>query len=164
MKRFLVVLGVLAIVGFLMVISEGCGKSEQALSPAEHQEPTISETSAGESRDIMDEGSILIVIRGTGEKKEISDPWISDAVLSILPEETRIRLFAEGSVLIEDAEIASITVVFAGMEIVDVSDGILLVSWGCAKCCYADPPCCSPCPACCDKKDKDQGVVPFNEY
>jgi len=147
-----------------MVISEGCGNSEQALGPTEHQEQSFLTTSAGESRDIMDEGSILIVIPGTGEKKEISDPWISDAVLSILSEETRIRLFAEGSVLIEDAEIASVVVAFAGMEIVDVSDGILFVSWGCAKCCYADPPCCSPCPACCDKKDKDQGIIPYIDY
>lgn len=164
MKRYLVVIGVLAIVGLPILIIESCGNSEQTLGPTEHQEQFFLTMSAGESREIMDEGSILIVIPGTVEKKELSDPWISDAVLSILSEETRIRLIAEGLVFVDDVEIASVVVAFAGMETVDVSGGILLVSWGCAKCCYADPPCCSPCPACCDKKDKDQGIIPYIDY
>lgn len=158
MKRFMVVIGVLAIVGFLMVISEGCEKSEQTLGPNEYQKQSFLTNSMGDNREVLEESSLLIVIPGTGEKKELRDPWISDAILSILPEEIRMRLVAEGSALIEDTEIAGMIVAGAGMESFDVLGGILLAvdgtSWGCILCGHADPPCCTPWPACCSK-DKD---------
>ena len=164
MKRFMVVIGVLVTFGFLMVITESCGNSEQTLGPTGQQEQSILTNSKGDNREALEESFLLIVIPGTGEKRELHDPWISGAILSILPEETRIRLFVEGSVLIEDTEIASMIVAGAGMESFDVSGGVLLASLSCIKACYSDKPPCSPCPACCDDKPKPEGVVRYIDY
>ena len=164
MKRLFIVVGVLAIVGYAMVITESCGNSEGTFEPYEYQDKLLLKASTNESREMLNDGSLWIFIPLTQEEKEIRDPWISDAILSILSEETRIRFFAEGSVLIEDAAISGLILAGAGMESFELSGGLLLVdgdSWGCIKCCYSDE---QDCPGCYCDKDKPDGVIRYVDY
>ncbi len=168
MKRFTVVTGMLLAFGSLIIFAESCGNSEQILDPTEHQQQPFLTMSVNGNHEILEEGSILVIIHKTGEMKEISDSWISDAILSMLPDATWGRLATKGAVYVDDVEIAGMIVAIAGMETFDVSGGIMIAStdcsWGCLKCCGINPPCCTPCPQCCCDKDKDAGVEPHNVF
>lgn len=163
-KRFAFVVGILCTSIILMVLAEGCGDAEQTFGPTEPiQQPVLDLNVNVSETKIIGEGIILVAVPKTGEAKEVYDPWIADAILSMLPDATRARLAVKELVYVDDMELAGAIVAMAGIETFDVSDGILLASWGCIKCGYADPPCCSPWPACCDN-DKDHGFVPFVDY
>ena len=165
-KRLAFVRGILFTGILLVVLSEGCGDTEQTFGPIDPaQKATLDlKDEVGEIKS-MGEGIIVVVIPKTEELKEIYDPWIADAILSLLPDATLARLAVKGSVYVNDMEIAGTIVAMAGMEAFDVSGGILMggASLGCIKSCYSYSPLCSPCPQCCDK-DKDNGRVPFIEY
>ena len=160
-KRFAFVGWILCTSIILMVLAEGCGDAEQTFGPTESvQKATLDlKDEVGEIKS-MGEGIIVVAIPNAAEAKEIYDPWIADAILSMLPDATLARLAVKGSVYVNDMELAGTIVAMAGIETFDVSGGILLASWGCIKSCYSDKPPCSPCPACCDKI-KDTGRVPF---
>jgi hypothetical protein len=155
MKRFAVVTGVFLAFGLIMIFAESCGNREQILDPTEHQQQSFLTTSVGSEHELLEEGSLLVFIPKTGDAREIYDPWISDAVLSMLPDATWGLLVTKGAVHVDDVEIAGMIVAIAGMETFDVSDGILLASWGCIKSGHGGQPTCTPWPACCDGKDKD---------
>lgn len=165
MKRYMLALGAI-IGGHLVIFACGCDHHEEAVDPIEAVRSMPVSTSAINEQRKLDDGEIWVYNPQTEEEKKVCDLWILDAVQSILPEETRLRLLAEGWALVEDTEAAGMIVAAAGMEPYDVSGGILLArddnSWSCIKCGYADPPCCTPWPACCSK-DKDMYINPMME-
>ena len=156
MKRLTVAIGVLVAGAFLMGFLQGCGNSERSVGPSKNQESALLETSVDREREIHDDGSILITVLKTGEAKEIHDQWILRVIISVLPEDSWARLFADGVVYVYDVEIAGAVVATAGMESFEVSEGIVLYFWSCILSCYSDNVLCSPCPQCCEKKDDDK--------
>ena len=152
----------------LVVLTEGCSDSEQTLGPIEStQQATLDlKDEVGEIKGV-EEAIIVVAIPKAAEAKEIYDPWIADAIYSILPDATLARLAVKGSVYVNDIELAGAIVAMAGMGAFDVSGGILLAdddsSWHCIKCMYADKPYCEACPECCESI-KDTGRVPFGDY
>ncbi len=165
-KRLAFAGGILSVGIILVALVYGCGDTEQAFGPNELVlEPALDlGTNVSETKP-MGEGIILVAIPKTGELKEIYDPWIADAILSLLPDATLARFTVKGLVYVYDMELAGEIVAMVGIEAFDVSGGILMggASLGCIKSCYSYSPLCSPCPQCCDK-DKDNGRVPFIEY
>lgn len=164
-RRFAFAWGILFTCFLLSVLIYGCGDTEQAFSPTESaQKATLDlKDEVGEINSVG-EGIILVAIPKTGELKEIYDPWIADAILSMLSDATLAQLAVMGSVYVNDTELAGAIVAMAGMEAYDVSGGILLAddesNWGCIKCLYADEPYCEACPQCCEP-DKDTGRAPI---
>ena len=120
MKRFIAEACSLVTCGLLLVSLQGCQDSERTVGPTEHQQSTLLTMSEGDDRVIQEDSSILIIVPKTKEAKEIRDPWISGAILSILSEETRLHLVVRGAVYIEDPEIGGMIVAIAGMETFDV--------------------------------------------
>ena len=167
-KRLTFVGGILFAGILLVVLTEGCGDTEQTFGPIEPtQQATLDLKDEVDEIKSMGEGIIVVAIPKTEEVKEIYDPWIADAILSMLPEVTRARLVVKGSVYVYDVELAGAIVAMAGMGAFDVSGGILLAdvdsNWGCIKCMYGDKPYCEACPQCCESI-KDTGRVPFVDY
>jgi len=159
MHRIAVALSAIFAGCFLMVFAGSCGDREQTLGPNEHQQQQslASPVVGGEDLVLREENTIFIAFPETRLVKKISDPWISDAVLSMLPDAARGYFVAKGVVYIEDAKTAAAIAIIAGMEDSDAS-GVVWIgrvdSWSCVKCCFMDPPC-----NCCPKDDdKDQYI------
>ena len=168
MKRRMLLIGLFVAIGYFMVHSSGCGNRQGELDPTTPIQPTLASTSVVDGHVRLDEVLIRIFIPQLMEEKEIYDPWLYNAIISILPEDTRLSIFAEGWAFIEDTETAGMIVAVAGMESYEMLGGVLLAvgidsSWSCALCGYAVPPCCTPWPACCSK-DKDMHFPQIMEY
>ena len=162
-KRFVSVWGILLAGILIVVLSEGCGETEQALGPTEQiQQPALEFSESVIETKLIKEGLISVAIPISQELKEIYDPYIADAILSMLPDAMRIRLSSEGSVLINDVNLSTEIALMAGFGTFDISSGIMLFeSWSCIKCIYAEKPYCIACPQCCEK---DKGYADFVYY
>jgi len=163
MKRIVNGLAMLLAGGLLAVFAMSCSDGEQALGLNEDQRLQVHSTLATGADGLvpLEEGVIFIVLPGMRYVRVIDDPWISGAVLSMLPDAVRGQFNAKGVVYVDDGETAAAIAIIAGVVGSYASDGVWIASnesWSCLKCCVDEHPCCTPCPSCCSKKDDDKDM------